>query len=117
MHEQALLDDLVRKVEDVARIERLERITRVRVWVGALSHLSCSHLNSEWPRASRGTRAEGSTLETELSTDLDDPRAQSVVLLSLSVDEGLPTSGSVQGPVTTAPQLAGTNDELQSTRD
>ncbi len=85
MHEQALVNDLLRRIEEVAKTENARRITHVRLWVGALSHVTGDWLRTEWPRVTEGTRAEGSVLEVEVSRDLDDPRAQAVVLTSLDV--------------------------------
>jgi hydrogenase nickel incorporation protein HypA/HybF len=85
MHEQAMYRDLLRKVTEVAQDERAGRVTRVRLWVGALSHLTEPQLLAQWPEVTRGTVAEGATLEVQVSSDPDDPRAQSVVLTSLDV--------------------------------
>ncbi len=84
MHEEALLRDLVRKVEEVARAHRVERVERVRLWVGALSHLTEGTLRARWSMATIGSVAEGSGLEVESSLDVHDPRAQGVVLQSLT---------------------------------
>lgn len=88
MHEQALLQDLGREVNAVAEREGEREVARVRVWIGALSHLTPEHLRAEWPDVVRGTRAERATLEVEVSRDPRHPQAQAVVLTSVSFPQG-----------------------------
>ena len=88
MHEEAILNDLVRKVEEIARANGSPRVGRVRVWVGALAHLSEDQAQYRWATLTQGTAAEGSRLEIELSSVLADPQATGVVLRSLDAEEG-----------------------------
>jgi hydrogenase nickel incorporation protein HypA/HybF len=85
MHEEALLRDLMRKVEEVARANGASHVTRVTLWVGALSHFSETALCERWALATRATRLEGSRVEVEMSTDARDPRAGGVILRSVEV--------------------------------
>jgi hydrogenase nickel incorporation protein HypA/HybF len=85
MHEERLFRDLRERVISIAEVEGAPRIVRVRLWVGALSHLTETRLREAWPDVVRGTPAEGSQLEVELSWDATDPRAQGVVLTSVDV--------------------------------
>jgi hydrogenase nickel incorporation protein HypA/HybF len=94
MHEAALLRDLVRAVDATAADQRLRRVTCVRLRVGALSHLTPLALSERWPAAAAGTVAEAARVEVEVSTDLDDPRAQGVVLVAIEGVDG----GSADGP-------------------
>jgi Zn finger protein HypA/HybF involved in hydrogenase expression len=86
MHEEALLADLRRKIEELARANGGARIVRVHLWVGALSHFTEAHLRQDWPRVVQGTAAETAELEVETSEDPHDPRAQRVVLTSLGLE-------------------------------
>jgi hydrogenase nickel incorporation protein HypA/HybF len=86
MHEERLIADLVAKVEELARAQGARRVTRIRFWVGALSHVREETLGARWPIAARGTTSERATLDVEQSGDLDDPRAQSVVLRSFDIE-------------------------------
>jgi len=86
MHEEALLNDLRRKIEELARAQDAHRIVRIHLWVGALSHITEHHLREEWPRVVRGTVAETAELEVETSDDPHHPRAQGVVLASVSIE-------------------------------
>ena len=90
MHEEALLRDLSDQVEAVARAHGLVRVLRIRLWVGALSHLEEGQVRDRWAEVARGTRAGAAALEILRSSDLDDPRAQSVVLLDVVGDDGGP---------------------------
>ena len=92
MHEEVLLRDLVRKVEEVTREQGALRATTVRLWVGALSHFSEASLRSRWAGAVRGTSAEGSRLEVEVSEEGNDPRATGLLLVSLDVEMADPGS-------------------------
>jgi hydrogenase nickel incorporation protein HypA/HybF len=85
MHEEALLRDLLSKVEEVARANGGTPVTRIHLWVGALSHFSEAALRERWSLATRQTSLQGSRLEVEMSTDPNDPRANGVVLESVDV--------------------------------
>lgn len=85
MHEEALLRDVMRKVEEVARANGGAPVTRVRLWVGALSHCSEATFCERWALATRSTFLEGSRVEVEMSSDLRDPRAGAVILRSVEV--------------------------------
>ena len=87
MHEKALMDDLMRKILAVSDAEGGARVTRVTVWLGALSHFTPEHFREHFDDAARGTRAEGATVEATLDGDLSNPRASGVVLESVAVGE------------------------------
>jgi hydrogenase nickel incorporation protein HypA/HybF len=85
MHEKALMDDLMAKILAVAEAEGGARVTRIAVWLGALSHFTPEHFREHFDDAARGTLAEGAQVEVMLDDDLTDPRAQGVVLESVVV--------------------------------
>lgn len=85
MHEEAQLRDLIRKAEEVARQEHAARVTRVRIWVGARSHLAGPELTAHWAHAVEGTLLEGAEAEVEVSPDRSDPNAERIRLRSLDV--------------------------------
>jgi hydrogenase nickel incorporation protein HypA/HybF len=95
MHEEALLRDLRRKLEELAHQERASRITRVALWVGALAHVTPDTLRARWPETVAGTAAQGSALEIESSTDIHDPRAGGIVLTHVDVAD-MPIPGTAQ---------------------
>lgn len=88
MHEAALIDDLMRKIAEVAAREKAGRVTAVRVWLGALSHMSPQHFREHFDHAAAGGIAEGASLSADVSTDLDHPDAQRVMLVSVDVEPG-----------------------------
>jgi Zn finger protein HypA/HybF involved in hydrogenase expression len=85
MHEDSMLRDLIRKAEEVAEREQAVRVTRVRLWVGARSHLGGPELKDRWAHAVRGTALAGCEVEVEASSDRGDPNADRVILRSLDV--------------------------------
>ena len=87
MHEASLMKNLMGKVEQLAQEHGAGRITRIGVKLGALSHFSPDHFREHFEQASRGTVAEGASLDIELLTDISDPRAQDVIFDSADVEE------------------------------
>jgi hydrogenase nickel incorporation protein HypA/HybF len=85
VHEKALMEDLVRRIEASAREEGAARVTRIRVRLGALSHFTEEHFREHFADASRGTAAEGAAVEATLDDDTTASGAQSVVLESIDV--------------------------------
>ena len=86
MHEQALMDDLMRTIAAQAEAEGARRVTRIRVKLGALSHFTPAHFREHFEDAARGTLAEDADVEAELRTDPTEDNAQGVVLESIDVE-------------------------------
>jgi hydrogenase nickel incorporation protein HypA/HybF len=86
VHERALMNDLMREIEAVARADEATRVTRVTVRLGALSHFTPEHFREHFVDASRGTLAEGAEVDAVLEEDLDAPHAAGVVLESVEVE-------------------------------
>jgi hydrogenase nickel incorporation protein HypA/HybF len=86
MHEQALMRDVVARVEAVARGEGASRVTLVRVRLGALSHFTPEHFREHFDDATHGTVADGAAVEATLEADIADPLAADVVLESVEVE-------------------------------
>lgn len=99
MHEAALYRELRRGVVDAARAEHATRVARVDVWIGALCHVRAPQLAADWPEIVAGTVAEGSTLTVEASTDVRDPRADGILLRSITVAGPDPSPGPRISPV------------------
>jgi len=87
MHELSLLKDVISKIESVAQESGADRVVGVRLKLGALAHISPSHLREHFEHASVGTVAEGARLDIDLLEDRQDPRAQQIVLDSVEVAE------------------------------
>lgn len=86
MHERALMQDVIRKIEEVARTGGATRVTRIDVRLGALSHFSADHFREHFVDASRGTIAEGAEVDAVVEADITDERARDVVLVSVEVE-------------------------------
>jgi hydrogenase nickel incorporation protein HypA/HybF len=87
MHETALVRDVVRRINELARAVNARRVTRAKVWLGALSHLSTEHFGEHFTVEARSTLAAGAVLDIEVSEDFDDPHAQHIRLESVDLDE------------------------------
>ena len=87
MHEQGMIRDLVRKIEEIAKREGVTDVTGVRVWLGALSHCSPEHFREHFIHETPGTLAEGAELEIETSDDPHHPQAQQILLKSVDVPD------------------------------
>jgi hydrogenase nickel incorporation protein HypA/HybF len=85
MHETALVRDVVHRIEDLARSTG-SRVTRAKIWLGALSHLSPEHFREHFAIEARDTSAAATRLEIELSDDPEDLHAQHVRLDSVDLD-------------------------------
>lgn len=90
MHEQAVMRDLFRKIEEVAQASGAERVTRIEVRLGALSHFTPEHFTEHFADVSRGTIADGADVSAVLDADLSSPRAADVVLESVEVESHEP---------------------------
>lgn len=86
MHEAHTISALCRKATEVAEREGAERVTKVTVRVGAFSHLSEDHLRQHFAAAAAGSLLERAELEVSVSSDLSDPNAQEVELVSVEVE-------------------------------
>ena len=86
MHEASLIRNLMRKIDSLAEAENAIRVTTVQIWLGALSHMSAAHFRQHFELASKGTIADGASLEIEESTDIRDPNAQELLLRRIEVE-------------------------------
>jgi hydrogenase nickel incorporation protein HypA/HybF len=87
MHETALVRDVVRRIEDLVRSTGACRAVSVKIWLGALSHLSAEHFREHYAIEARNTIAAGVALDIAVSDDPDDPHAQQVRLESIDLEE------------------------------
>ncbi len=86
MHEMSLMRDLLTKISSLSAQHENRRVTTVRVWLGALSHISKDHFIEHFVEAAPGTVAEGAVIEVTTSQDLNDPRAQDILLESVDLE-------------------------------
>lgn len=86
MHEASLIAAMMAQIERLAVAENASRVVGVKVWLGALSHMSESHFIEHFRDASAATIAEGAALDITLSDDIHHPNAQDVVIESVEVE-------------------------------
>ena len=86
MHERALMGDVLRKIEEVARTRGATRVTRVGVRLGALSHFTPAHFRAHFADAALGTLAEGAEVDALSDDDLTAAGAGDVMLESVEVE-------------------------------
>ena len=87
MHEQSLMTDLMKKINAIGEDGQARSIVKVRVKLGALSHISADHFKEHFVLAAKGSLAENAQLDIEKSTDLNDPQAQEILLDSVEIEE------------------------------
>jgi hydrogenase nickel incorporation protein HypA/HybF len=80
------MNDLMRKIETIAREQNAPRIVSVKVTLGALSHISAQHFREHFVQAAAGTVAEGARLDIAELKDATDPRAQDILLESVEME-------------------------------
>ncbi len=80
MHEFTLMADILRQIDAVAEEHGADKVLKVKIKLGALSHISAEHFREHFESGARGTAAEGAVLEVEELTDVKDARAQSIIL-------------------------------------
>lgn len=85
MHEFSLMADLLRKIEQLAKDADADRVTAVKVKLGALSHVTPDHFREHFEEAIVGTVAEGAKLDVEQRDDEHDPNAQDILLESVDI--------------------------------
>ena len=58
MHEFSLLADLMKKIDEVAKKENAEKVVSLKVWIGALAHISADHFREHFEHAAKDTIAQ-----------------------------------------------------------
>ena len=84
MHELTLLNDLLKKVRDVANGQP---VNSVSIWLGAMSHISAEHFKEHFDWATKDTDLEGMPLDIETSDDAFHPQAQDILLKSVNIQQ------------------------------
>ena len=86
MHEHALMATSPARSRQTAREGGGDRVTRVVVRLGALSHFTPEHFREHFVDATRGTVAEGADVVATLDEDIGAPHAGGVVLESVELE-------------------------------
>jgi hydrogenase nickel incorporation protein HypA/HybF len=85
MHEFALMKDLVKKIESIAKENNSDKVTKISVKLGALSHMSSKHFKEHFLPISTGTIYENAELDIEEDSDINAPDAQNILLKSIDI--------------------------------
>ncbi len=85
MHEFSLMADLLRKIEQLAKDADADKVTAVKVKLGALSHITPDHFREHFEQAIVGTVADGADLNVEQCDNKHDPNAQDILLESIDI--------------------------------
>jgi hydrogenase nickel incorporation protein HypA/HybF len=80
------MQDVLRKVEEVARAGGASQVTRVSVRLGALSHFTPEHFREHFADVAHDTIADGAEVDAVLDEDVQDVHARGVVLESVEVE-------------------------------
>lgn len=86
MHEHALINDLFRTLDRLAKQHKSTQIKRVSVWMGAFCHISPEHFREHFAHQSLHSVAEGARLDLTVSDDIHDANAQQILLTSVDMD-------------------------------
>lgn len=87
MHELSLLNNLMTKIDALAHENNCTEISAVKVWIGALAHISADHFREHFEHAAKGSVVENAQLSVELSTDQQHENAADILLLSVDIVE------------------------------
>lgn len=86
MHDQALMADLMAKIEQIVQDEGASRVRSIRISLGALSHMTPEHFREHFDEVAPGTVAEGAEIEATSETDATAPDAQGIRLMTLDLE-------------------------------
>lgn len=85
MHEMSLMNNLLAKIEQIAKENNSNKVSKVCVTIGALAHISADHFREHFVEGASGTIAEGAELFVIMNEDINDPNAQDILLTSVDV--------------------------------
>ena len=86
MHESLSLPICSGKIEAVSQENDNAKVLRVKVKLGALSHISPDHFREHFEHGVKNTLIEGAKLDIEVLKDINDPCAQEIILDSIEVE-------------------------------
>ncbi len=86
MHEIHLLKDLINKLERIAEENDANRVTKIKLRCGALSHISPEYLRYHFMNMTKGRELFNDThIEIEVMEEIDD-HAYDILLESVSLE-------------------------------
>jgi hydrogenase nickel incorporation protein HypA/HybF len=87
MHEARLIRDLLSRIEQVARDEQADRVERVRIEIGAQSHVTPESLRAQFELHAHGSVAQAAALDFTRSNDQTAADSHDIRLVSLTVSD------------------------------
>ncbi len=87
MHELSLLNDLLKKIRQIAQEQHPASIQSVNIELGALAHISADHFREHFEQAVAGTELATVTLHVAVNNDIHAPTAQDILLRSVDLVE------------------------------
>ena len=102
MHERSVIVDLVRQAADIVERSGSPGAVAVGVRLGALSHLSAPHLQSQFAAEAKGTVLEGARLDITVD---DDPTADAALDALITHVEVIDPEGDRPGPWDPEPRV------------
>lgn len=87
MHEHSLMNDLFKKINEIALKENVKHVAKVHVQLGALSHISPDHFKEHFDEMCKGTVAENAQVIITEDGDIHSSSAQDITLISVDVVE------------------------------
>ena len=85
MHEMSLMNNLLAKIEQIAKENNSTKVVKVCVTLGALAHISEDHFKEHFVEGTSGSIAEGAELFVTIDEDTNNPNAQDILLTSIDV--------------------------------
>lgn len=86
MDHEAIIEDLISKIEEHAEENDAARVVEVKLKVGALVNIDTDDFREEFAEALVSTIADGARIDIVVSNDPDDPDAEEVILQSVQVE-------------------------------
>jgi hydrogenase nickel incorporation protein HypA/HybF len=87
MHEHSLMNDLFKKINEIALRENVTSVTKIHVKLGALAHISPSHFMEHFDEMRKDTVAEFAEVIITEDTNIDASFAQDITLVSVDIPE------------------------------
>lgn len=85
MHEMSLMRDLLKKIEAVAEENQATKVTKVKVLVGPLAHMTAEHFKEHYDEVAKGSIAEHAVIEVGEYLQAG-PLSQDVILDGIEID-------------------------------
>jgi hydrogenase nickel incorporation protein HypA/HybF len=86
VHEKHVIDDLIHQIIKQAEQKNAAKVSKISVWLGALSHMQPSHFKEHFEMTARGTLAENAQIAIETSDDIFHPHANRILLKSIEIE-------------------------------